>query len=484
MSLRARCLCCRLAIVVTAVAITLMSGDLDPANADEAKLGHRKTAWEGSTRGRAPIEKFATEYMRFLGAYKTEREVVGAALKMAARKGHRDLFAAKRPAVRPGARLMAEVNGKLAALIVIGSEPLAEGMHLVASHIDAVRIDLKQQPIYADGNLALLQTHYYGGIKKYQWLSVPLELRGVVVTSAGKRIDVAIGDQLNEPVLVIPDIAPHVSHYVDRKEGERVPGEKLDAIISSTPGGRAGTDRFAAQAAALLRSEYGIDVADLASAELELVPAGLPREVGIDRALIGGYGHDDRSCSYAALRAILGIRAPKHTAVVVLADKEEIGSHGNTGARSVFIRRVVAELLEGGGVASTEAAVDRVMAASMVFSADVSGAANPLYPDVYEKGNAAFVGSGLIWNKGAIHAEVMGYVRRLFDGAKVAHQPADWAKTSDGSDSGTVLEYFTRHGMRGLDVAIPLLSMHAPFELISKVDLYEAYRGYGAFLAD
>lgn len=453
------------------------------ASADDDRIGHKPTAW-ARTANRAPIMRFAADYASFIKANKTEREVISAAMALARRRGFKNLLANKRPAVRPGSRLYAEIDGKLAAFIVVGKKPIAEGLHVVASHIDAVRIDLKQTPLYADGNLAMLQTHYYGGIKKYQWLSTPLELRGVVVTRGGKRIDVKIGAAADDPVFVIPDVASHVSWQVDREEGESVPGESLDPIVASTPAKGGKGDRFAAEAAALLARRYNIKLADLASAELELVPAANPRDVGIDRALIGGYGHDDRSCAYAGLRALLDVTAPEHTAVVYLADKEEIGSHGNTGARSTLMRRIVAELLEGTGVSSTTAVVDRALAASMVFSADVTGGVNPTYKKIYEKGNAAFLGSGIVWDQSAIHAEVMGYVRRLFDRARVAHQPADWTKSTGGSAGGTVLDFFTRHGMRGLDVSIPLLSMHAPYEIISKIDLYEAFRGYKAFLND
>ena len=459
-------------------ALVCLSGS---ARADDERLGHTSTAW-AKAASTAPIMRFARDYMAFIGAHKTEREVIGAALSMAKKRGFRDLLDDRRPAVRPGSRLFAQIDGKLAALIVVGKKPLAEGLHVVASHIDSVRIDLKQRPIYADGNLALLQTHYYGGIKKYQWLSLPLELRGVVITSAGKRIDVKIGDNPREPVFVIPDLAVHVSRGVDRTEGEQLPGESLDPIVASTPR-KSKSDPFAAQAAALLESKYGVSVADLTSAELSLVPALGPRDVGIDQALIGAYGQDDRSCAYAALRAILELGAPEHTAVVFLADKEEIGSHGNTGARSTLIRRIAAELLEGAGTKSSTAAVDRVLAASMVFSADVTGAVNPAYPSIYEKGNAVFLGSGLVWDQSAGSAEVLGYVRRLLDGKKIAHQPATWTRSGTGA-GGTILELFTKHGMRGLDVSIPLLSMHSPFEIISKIDLYEAYRGYRAFLSD
>ncbi len=458
---------------------------------DEA-IGHKKTVWQapGFKGHRKAAMKFGAAYKKFLGANKTEREVVAAARKMALSRGYRDLLASDKrraPTLAPGAKLYAVSHGKMAAFVRVGTLPLSKGMHIVAAHIDAVRIDLKQNPLYADGNVAMLQTHYYGGIKRYQWLSQPLELRGVVVTRSGKVVPVSIGGNPRDPVLVIPDIAVHVARYVDKKEGEQVPGEALDPILSSTPTTVSvpGKDPFAAEAARLLKTLYRIDVADLASAELELVPAGAPRDVGIDRAMVGGYGQDDRACSYAALRALFAAGVPKHTAVVMLVDKEEIGSTGNTGARSNFVRRVAAELLERSGVRSTTVRVDAVLSSSLVFSADVTGAVNPHYKKLYERKNAAFIGGGVVWNQTGVHAKVMAYVRRLLHGAGVTHQAANWGKSRGSKgEGGTVLPYFTKHGMNGIEVSIPLLSMHAPFEVISKADLYEGYRAYRAFLRD
>jgi aspartyl aminopeptidase len=308
----------------------------------------------------------------------------------------------------------------------------------------------------------------------------------VVVKKNGQVVPVSIGDDPDEPVLVIPDVAIHVSSHVDGTEGEDVAAESLDALLSTTPAARppAGKDPFAAEAERLLAANHDIRVDDLAAAELELVPAVAPRDVGIDRALIGGYGQDDRACSYAALRALLDLGTPTHTAIVMLVDKEEVGSAGNTGAQSSFLRRVVAELIEGTGGTSTELAVDRALSASMVISADVTGAVNAQYRSLYEPKNNAFLGAGVVWNRSAVHAEVMGHIRALFDKAGIAHQPASWIKSQGSSSGSTVLPFFTRHGMNGLDVSIPLLSMHAPFELVSKADLYEGYRAYKAFLAD
>lgn len=455
----------------------------------EGRVGHKTSAWnKGGRAQRQRAMKMGDAYRQFIDENRTEREVVAAALAEARRRGFVDLLAGKAK-VKTGAKLVASQHGKIAALIVVGKKPLSAGVHVVAAHIDSVRIDLKQTPLYADGNMALLETHYYGGIKSYQWLSQPLQLRGVVIRKDGKRIPVAIGDDPEEPVLVIPDIAVHMSYYVDGREGEELPGESLDPIVSSMPskGGGKGKNRdpYATEAARLIESQLGISLGDLASAELELVPAAPVRDVGLDRALVGGYGQDDRACAFAALQALWEVKSPEHTSIVVLVDKEEVGSAGNSGARSNFLRRVVAELLEGQDKTSTAAALAEVFASSIVFSADTSGAVNPHYPSLYDRKNASFLGSGVIWDQSGVHAEVLAYVRGLFDREKITHQPSNWGKTHGSKgDSGTVLSFFTRLGMDGLDVSIPLLSMHSMFELVSKVDLYEAYRAYRAFLND
>lgn len=476
-------------MIVGAAVFAALSATPKQVAADEPPIGHQPTAWERKAFAphRAAAMTFGDDYRAFIDRHRTEREVVAAALALAKQRGHKDLFSPKRPRLTAGARVFAQVHGKLVAFAIVGNKPIADGVHVVAAHIDSVRIDLKQNPLYADGNLAMLETHYYGGIKKYQWLSQPLELRGVVITKAGKRIDVSIGSKPNDPVFVIPDVAIHVADEVDRTEGEQVHGESLDPIVSSTPAATrtAGVDPFAAETTRLLAQQLGIDIADLTSAELELVPAARARDVGLDRAIVGGYGQDDRACAYAALRALLAARPPEHTAIVILADKEEIGSSGNTGAQSQFVRRVVGELIEATGATPSELAVDRAFSKSIVFSADVTGAVNPAYRELYERKNASFLGSGVVWDQTAVHAELMAYVRALFDRNGITHQPSTWTKTTGSkTEEGTVLPFFTQHGMDGLDVSIPLLSMHAPFELVSKADLYEGYRAYKAFLED
>jgi aspartyl aminopeptidase len=473
----------------SALTLVLMGIAVSAGAEPSARVGHKASAWQqGGLAAQKAAMKMGDAYRRFIDTNRTEREVVGAALRTARKKGFVDLFAGKAKAT-PGAKLMASQHGKIAAFVIVGTKPLSEGVHVVAAHVDSVRIDLKQTPLYADGNMALLETHYYGGIKSYQWLSQPLQLRGVVVRKDGKVIPVSIGDDPNEPVFVIPDVAVHMSRYVDRREGEDLPGESLDPIISSTPGraiaGKGKRDPYAAEATRLIESQLGIKIGDLASAELELVPAATARDVGLDKAIVGGYGQDDRACVYAALEALWDVKKPAHTAIVVLVDKEEVGSAGNSGAKSNFLQRVIAELLEGQGTSSTAAALAEVFASSIVFSADTSGAVNPHYKSLYDVKNASFLGGGVIWDQSGVHAEVLGYVRSLFDKSKITHQASNWGKTRGSKgDEGTVLNFFTRLGMDGLDVSIPLLSMHSTFELVSKVDLYQGYRAYKAFLSD
>lgn len=475
-------MCTRNALLLVAMTGLMAS----QAHADDARpVGHKASAWSmGKIHTQAAMQ-MGKRYREFLNTNRTEREVVAAALGQAKTRGFVDLLAEdKGVSAKPGSKLFAEQHGKIAAFVIVGKKPLSEGMHVVAAHIDSVRIDLKQTPLYADGNMAMLETHYYGGVKPYQWLSQPLQLRGVVIRKDGKRVDVAIGDDPGEPVLVIPDIAAHMSSYVDRKEGEEVLGESLDPIVASMPASK-GADPYATEAARLIEKELGISIGDLASSELSLVPAAEVRDVGLDRAIVGGYGQDDRACAYAALQALWDARQPEHTAVVVLVDKEEVGSAGNTGARSNFLPRVVAELLEKQGKSASAAAIAKVFASSIVFSSDTSGAVNPHYPSLYDAKNASFLGSGVIWDQSGVHAELLAYVRGLFDKAQVKHQPSMWGKTHGSKgDEGTVLNFFTRLGMQGIDVSIPLLSMHSMFELVSKVDLYEGYRGYRAFLND
>ncbi len=459
------------------------------AAADESPpLGHKRTAWESPLvhDHRSEVFQLADDYIGFVGRHKTEREVVAAAVELARKAGFRPASAVEPlKSAHAGDKLLFEEHGKILALVVLGKRPLSEGARLVGAHVDAVRIDLKQNPLYADANLALLRTQYYGNLKKYQWLSLPLELRGVVFRKDGRRVDLHIGADAKDPVLVIPDLLPQLSREVDREEGEQVLGENLDPIAGSMPAAGVRGDPFEATVARILADKYGVELDDLRAAELELVPAQPARSVGLDGALVGGYGQDDRACAWAAVRALLGLKGtPQHTAIVLLVDKEESGSTGNTGAQSNFLPRVVGALLAAAGDAS-ELHVHDTLARSFALAADATSSAHPLYRSLWEKGNASFLGSGPSFTPAGSSAEMMTRLKALLEREKVTFQVAAFSKTLGTRVEGeSILPDLTRLGVSGLTLSIPVMSMHAPFELISKADLYEAVRAYRAWLAD
>jgi len=462
------------------------------ASAQDA-IGARRTVWERADIEvqRPRIDAFAGEYRAFLSAHKTEREVVqwGTATLDAA--GFRRVPPVGLKAARPGDGLYWVERGKALVAVRVGRRPAAEGVRVLAAHIDAVRIDLKQNPLYEDGNLALAQTHYYGGLKKYQWLSRPMSLRGAVVLAGGRRIDVRIGDGPDEPVLVIPDLLAHLSAQVDAEEGEQVAGESLDPIMGSRPRVEEGeevsepvTPSVRQAIVELLASRYGFGEAELRTAELTLVPAGPAVDVGLDRSMIGGYGQDDRACAFAAMRALLDGPVPDVTSVVVWVDKEEIGSTGNTGAQSDLLARVVGELIEAQGP-FTEQRLRRAFRRSEALSADATLAANPLYPGVVDPRNVGLIGAGPVMDQSGVHAEFMAAIAERLERADITFQTGEFGRANGPrTEDGTVLPYLSRTGMNAMDLGIPLLSMHAPFEVISRADLWEAYRAYGVFLRD
>jgi len=469
-----------------AVALLTLAAAAGPdAAAGEPKLGSKPTIWE--SKG-FPVEEKALmamgdDYREFISANKTEREVIAAAVVLAEKKGFKKLDPSAPPAkIAPGDRLYYMVEGKILALIVAGKRPMHEGFRVVGAHIDAVRLDLKQHPLFEDGNVALLETHYYGGIKAYQWLSLPLALHGVVIKKDGTRVDVRIGEDPKDPVLVIPDLLAHLSWMADDHEGEEIPKEKLDVMVASRPDAKGGVK---ATVLHWLDAKYGIAEDDLESAELEAVPASPARDVGIDRSMVGGYGQDDRACGYATLRAVLDLGTPEHTAVALLVDKEEIGSTGVTGMDSVFLPTVGSTLLRAElGDKATDHVLRETFTKSLALSADVTLAADPLYPDLYDAKNVPFIGAGPAMD-GAAHSEVIAHVRALLVRAKVFFQTGEFGKvTSSKSDAGTILPFITRTGIPGMNLSIPLLSMHAPFEVVSKADLYHGYRAYKAFMED
>ena len=458
----------------------------------------KKNAWLSYTaKERKNLETLNNSYKAFLTACKTERLCVTETVKMAEAKGFENLETIVKTGkkVKAGDKVYAVWMKKTVALFVIGKEPLQNGMNILGAHIDSPRIDVKQVPVYEDGKAGFvyLDTHYYGGIRKYQWLAIPLALYGVVAKKNGEVVNIGIGDKLDDPVFVITDLLPHLAKDQGAKaSADFVEGENLDLLIGSEP--MKDTDKDATKAAILklLSENYGIEEEDFVSAELEIVPAGAARDCGLDKSMILSYGQDDRVCAFTSLEAILETKAPKRTAVCLLTDKEEIGSVGATGAHSRFFENTVAEILGAMGVES-DLQVRRALAGSRMLSSDVSAAYDPLYASVSEGKNAAFFGYGVCFNKftGArgksgsndANAEYIAALRKIMDDNKVAYQTAELGRVDQGG-GGTIAYISAAYGMEVIDSGVPVLSMHAPYEVCSKSDIYEAYKAYKAFLKD
>ena len=437
------------------------------------------------------LEKVCEDYRAFLDAGKTERECVTEIIRQAEEKGYRNLYTAEQ--LRPGDRVYAAWMEKSIALFQIGTEPLENGMNILGAHIDSPRLDLKQNPLYEESGFAYFDTHYYGGIKKYQWVTVPLAIHGVVVRKDGTRETISIGEQDTDPVFVVTDLLVHLSSkQMEKKASVVVEGENLDILIGSRPLAGEEKDAVAAQILKLIRETYHIEKEDLMSAELEVVPAGRARECGLDRSMIMAYGQDDRICAYTSLAAMLDTEQVERTACCILVDKEEIGSVGATGMHSRFFENAVAELyekLEG----FSELKLRRVLAHSTMISSDVSAAYDPMYTDVYEKRSSSFFGKGPVFTKHTgsrgksgsndANAEYIAKLRRVFDDNHVGFQMAEMGKI-DAGGGGTIAYILAAYGMEVIDGGVAVLCMHAPWEISSKADVYEAYRGYRAFLKD
>lgn len=424
-------------------------------------------------------ESYCEGYKSFLDAGKTERDCVSEAIFQAERQG----FVPYKPGmkVKAGDKLYLTRLGKAAVLAVIGQKPLSEGIRMVAAHIDAPRLDLKPRPLYEDNGMALLKTHYYGGVKKYQWMASPLELRGVVCTSDGETVRVSIGADKDDPVLVITDLLPHLgADQMKKPVTEAFTGEGLNVLVGSCPDLAEGSDRVKLAVMELLHNKYGITEHDFTSAELSLVPAGSARDVGLDRTMIGAYGHDDRSCSYAGLRALFDVKEPDRTAVCFLADKEEIGSEGVTGMRGGFFDNFIEQLCLSQGTT-----LRACYASSFCLSADVCNAFDPNFPDVSDPRNDGRLGHGVAICKytgragkagsSDAAAETMAYLRRILDGERVIWQTAELGKVDKGG-GGTVAVFLAQRDIEVVDCGVPVLSMHAPFEVVSKLDCYMAYK--------
>ena len=454
----------------------------------------QKNVWETySEKQLKELEKLNKEYREFLSDCKTERECVDYIVNAAEAAGYKELqeIIKEGGSLKKGDKVYSVWMNKSVALFHIGEEKMEKGMNILGAHIDSPRLDIKQNPLYEDGGFAYLDTHYYGGIKKWQWVTLPLAIHGVVAKKDGEVVDVVIGEDDNDPVFCVTDLLIHLSREQQTKPASTVvEGENLDLLIGSQPLEGTEKDAVKAMTLKLLNDKYGIEEEDFLSAELEIVPAGKARELGMDASMILAYGQDDRVCAYTSLVAMLEVEAPEKTSCCLLVDKEEIGSVGATGMQSHFFENTMAELLALAGE-GTELALRRCLASSRMLSSDVSAAFDPLYAAAFEKKNAAFFGKGIVINKftGAggksgsndANAEYVGALRAIFDDAKVNWQTAELGKVDVGG-GGTIAYIMSLYGMEVIDSGVPVLSMHAPWEVTSKADVYEAKKAYVAFL--
>ena len=454
-----------------------------------------KTVWEtyDETR-RKEMSVFSDEYRSFLNRTKTEREFVSEAVKLAESEGFMNINDSV-GVLNPGDRLYAVNRNKNVVLFVIGEKPVREGMNILGAHIDSPRLDLKQHPVFEKDGFVLFDTHYYGGIKKYQWVARPMALHGVVVKKDGTSIPVCIGEDPDDPVVGVSDLLIHLAaKQLAKKASEAVEGEKLDLIVGSIPatGSEEETEKEPVKKylLELLKEKYGFEEDDFVSAEIEVVPADPVRDFGIDRSMIMGYGHDDRICAYTSLRAILDMKTPKRTSCCILTDKEEIGSDGATGMKSRWFESIIVNLLDRSGE-GTLSGLNEALSRSKMLSSDVSAGVAPNYDSVFEKKNAAFLGCGICFNKytGArgksgcndANPEFIAEVRRVMDEEAVLFQTGEIGAVDEGG-GGTIAAILAELNMDVLDAGVPVLNMHSPSELASKADLYEAYRAYRAFL--
>ena len=454
----------------------------------------RKNLWEVYTDEQVKeLEIVCENYKGYLDIGKTERECIREAVKQAKAVGYKDLkdVIANGEKLTRGDKVYAVCMDKTIALFHIGEEPLENGMNILGAHVDSPRIDLKQNPLYEAGQLSYFDTHYYGGVKKYQWVTIPLAIHGVVVKKDGTKVEVVIGEDEKDPVLVITDLLIHLAQEQLKKEAAKViEGEKLDVLIGSRPLADEEQEAVKANILKLLKEKYDLEEEDFLSAELEVVPAGKARDCGLDRSMILAYGQDDRVCAYTSLLAMLEAKDLQKTACCLLVDKEEIGSVGATGMHSRFFENTVAEVMNAMGDYS-DIKVRRALANSKMLSSDVSAAYDPMFESVFEKKNTAYFGRGLVFNKytgsrgksgsNDANAEYVAYLRNVLDKHGVGFQTAELGRVDVGG-GGTIAYILANYGMEVIDSGVAVLSMHAPWEVTSKADVYEAYRGYKAFL--
>lgn len=433
-------------------------------------------------------------YKKFLSECKTERECIKEFIKIAEQNGYKDLenLSKKGEKLNPGEKVYVNNRDKTLALFVIGKKPMKEGMNILGAHVDSPRLDLKQNPLYEDTDLAFFETHYYGGIKKYQWVTLPLALHGVVIKKDGTKKDIVIGEADDEPVIGVSDLLIHLAgEQLEKKLKQGIEGEDLNILIGSIPlKDEKVKNPVKANILKILNEKYGICEEDFVSAELEVVPAGKARDYGLDKSMIMGYGQDDRICSYTSFEAMVKLENPEKTCITLLVDKEEIGSVGATGMQSKFFENAVAEVMDCSNQYN-ELNLRKALANSKMLSADVSAAYDPNYPSVMEKNNAAYFGKGLVFNKytGArgksgcndANPEFIAELRQIMDENNVHWQTAELGKVDQGG-GGTIAYILAHYGMDVIDCGIALQNMHAPWEVASKADIYEALKGYHAFL--
>ncbi|MBQ3484169.1 MAG: aminopeptidase [Clostridia bacterium] len=457
---------------------------------------YRKNAWENLAEGeKEKVYAFAEKYKAYLDAGKTERECVTEAVRLAEEAGFRNLKTVLKAGenLKAGDRVYYAWMGKCFLAFVIGENDIERGMNILGAHIDSPRIDVKQNPLYDDTGFAYLDTHYYGGIKKYQWVASPLALHGVVCKKDGSTITVAIGEKDDDPVFYISDLLIHLAaDQMSKTAAKAIEGEQLNIIIGSEPVKEEDKWNVKANVLRILKEQYGIEEEDFVSAEIEAVPAGKARDVGFDRSLIAGYGHDDRVCAYPSMAAVLDYEGtPAYTLCAVLTDKEEIGSVGATGMDAMYFENIMAEIVANLKGCGNPLYLRRCLRNSRMLSSDVSAGFDPNFAGVFEKKNASIVGNGVTFNKftgsrgkggsNDCNAEFVAMVRRICDEANVSWQTAELGAVDVGG-GGTIAYICAKYGMNVIDAGLPVLSMHAPWELISKVDLWEEYKCYCAFL--
>ncbi len=467
-----------------------MSEKNNAANELKEKLFvKRKNAFYNMTEEElTACDEFCEDYKSFMDRAKTEREAAAVSQELLINHGYSEFK--KGMSLKPGDKIYSINRKKAVLMAVIGTAPIEEGVRLCAAHIDSPRLDLKQNPLYEDNEMALFKTHYYGGIKKYQWTAMPLSLHGVIVKADGSEVSVCVGEDDNDPVFCVSDLLPHLANeQMKRPLAQGIKGEELNIIIGSRPFNKdEASEAVKLNIMNILFEKYGITEHDFISAELEAVPAFKARDIGFDRSMIGSYGHDDRVCAYTALMATLECEAPKHTVVTVLTDKEEIGSEGNTGLCSAYLKYFIADIADALGSDGRT-----VLSASQCLSADVNAAFDPTFPEVNERNNCAYINRGVVVTKytgsrgksgtSDASAEFTGKIRRLLDSKNVIWQTGELGKVDEGG-GGTVAAYIANLNVDTIDMGVPVLSMHSPYEIVSKIDTYMAYKAFAAFIAE